>query len=237
MYDAKYIKKIENIIKEILSGLNGEGERIIEHCQRVGENSADINRDYDAFSDYTTAYCAGFLHDIGKIMVPEGILVEKPALSKEEYNIIKKHPEDGVRKLKEIEKEHHIYFNNEIFDAVLYHHKNYDGSGYPENGATEGIKGKEIPLLGRIVHLADYYDAMIHRKAKGSIVKFILSLPEKITKKEQIKMLEKEKGILFDPYLVDIFVDILKKPISTFLDTIDYKYNGDNRNYYANGDY
>ncbi|PGL71374.1 HD-GYP domain-containing protein [Bacillus sp. AFS055030] len=133
----------------------------------------------------------GLLHDIGKIGIPEHILLKDDKLTEDEYNTIKKHPVIGYDIIKHID----IFNENGILDIVLYHHERYDGKGYPE-----GLKGNQIPLTARIVAIADSYDAMISNRLyrKG------MSL------EDCLKEIENNKGIQFDPEITDVFLSLFE---------------------------
>jgi putative nucleotidyltransferase with HDIG domain len=92
---------------------------------------------------------AGLLHDIGKVGIPDSILLKAGELTKEEYNFIKRHPLIGA------EIVNACTGLKELVPGVLYHHEHYDGSGYPF-----GLKGEDIPLLARVISLADAFDAI-----------------------------------------------------------------------------
>lgn len=94
-------------------------------------------------------HIAAHLHDIGKIGVPDAVLLKEGKLDKEEWEQMKKHPEIGAEILS---KSQHL---GELKDIVLHHHERYDGSGYPS-----GIQGKQIPLGSRIIAICDSIDAM-----------------------------------------------------------------------------
>ncbi|WP_442510620.1 HD-GYP domain-containing protein [Novipirellula sp. SH528] len=94
-------------------------------------------------------YMAGLLHDIGKIGVPDSILGKPSRLTNEEFSIVARHPEIGYSILK------HLKQLDFVLPGVLHHHECIDGSGYPH-----GLAGEEIPLMGRILAVADAYDAM-----------------------------------------------------------------------------
>lgn len=138
-------------------------------------------------NELKNAKIAGILHDIGKIGIPDEILKKPEKLTKEEYEIIKKH----VLYAKEILEP--ISEMKDIIPAIYYHHERYDGKGYPE-----GKKGEEIPLLARIISIVDAFDAMAsdrpYRKA----------LSAKKIRREFLK----NKGKQFDPYLVDEFLSL-----------------------------
>ena len=92
---------------------------------------------------------ASVLHDIGKIGIEDRILRKPEQLNPEEYNTIKGHSDMGAEIIE------HVQQLREIVPGVRYHHEQIDGSGYPD-----GLKGKEIPILAKIVAVADTYDAM-----------------------------------------------------------------------------
>jgi response regulator RpfG family c-di-GMP phosphodiesterase/signal transduction histidine kinase len=130
------------------------------------------------------------LHDIGKLGVPDGILLKKGPLSDEEWQIMKKHPEIGANLLA------HFDSLKDVSQIILAHQECYDGSGYPK-----GLKGEEIPLFARIIGVADAWHAMTidrpYRKALEPAV--------------AISELFKFKGKQFDPDIVDALVKGLKR--------------------------
>jgi len=130
------------------------------------------------------------LHDIGKMGVPDGILLKNGPLNEEEWQIMKKHPEIGANLLA------HFDSLKEVSKIILAHQECFDGSGYPE-----GLKGEEIPLFARIIGVADAWHAMTidrpYRKALEPAV--------------AISELFKYKGKQFDPDIVDALVKGLKK--------------------------
>lgn len=131
------------------------------------------------------------LHDIGKIGITDSILRKKSKLTPKEYEIIKMHPKIGAEIIRA------IHFLKDVVPVVLHHHERWDGKGYPS-----GLKEKEIPLLARIVGIADAYQALIsdrpYRKA--------------YPKKEALEILKKEAGVKFDQDLVDILIRLESNP-------------------------
>jgi cyclic di-GMP phosphodiesterase len=110
---------------------------------------------------------AGFLHDIGKIGVPDAILFKQGALDQEEWKNIKRHPLIGYEVIREID------FLKFAADIVLSHHEHYDGTGYPK-----GMQGKQIPLGARIFAIADALDAMTSDRPYRAAVQMETALAE-----------------------------------------------------------
>ncbi|MEK6715122.1 MAG: HD domain-containing phosphohydrolase [Candidatus Omnitrophota bacterium] len=130
-----------------------------------------------------------FLHDIGKQYTPREILHKEGSLTKEEWDMLKRHPIDGAEIFEQIEG------LEEVARIIRYHQEKYDGTGYPD-----GLKAGAIPLGARIAAVLDAFDAMTnsrpYRKKPFSI-------------KDAVKELIKEKGRQFDPELVDVFAEVL----------------------------
>ena len=130
----------------------------------------------------------GLFHDIGKIGVPDSILLKTDKLTDDEYSEIKNHPSIGA----------HILSNASMFADIIpivkHHHERFDGKGYPGK-----LKGEDIPYLARITAVADTFDAMTSKRAYREP----LSLD--VVKSE----FEKNKGTQFDPDIADVFLDIL----------------------------
>lgn len=129
----------------------------------------------------------GLLHDIGKIAIPEKILLKPGKLTPEEYEIIKTHPELGERLIQGIEK------LKLISNWLKSHHERYDGKGYPE-----GLVGEEIPISSRIIAIADTYDAMTSTRSYRAA----------LSHQEAIDEIRKCSGSQFDPKLAELFIEI-----------------------------
>lgn len=153
--------------------------RMLVVAQKIGEKIGLSDYDLNRLSLLVT------LHDIGKINISEEILTKKSPLNEGEWEIIKKHPEIGYRVARATEEFAHIA------EDILAHHERWDGLGYPR-----GLKGKEIPLLARIVAIADAYEVM----SNGRPYKRPLS------KEEIIAEYKRCSGTHFDPELVDVFL-------------------------------
>src|SRR3989339_62774 len=132
---------------------------------------------------------AALLHDVGKIGITEVILNKPSRLTDGEYEIMKKHVEEGVKILV------NVPFLEEATRMVKYHHEKYDGTGYPDR-----LKGQEIPIGARILTITDSYDAMISERI----------YKKNKTVEEAISELKRCSGTQFDPAILDVFLEVLK---------------------------
>ncbi len=160
------------------------------HSERVAEYAVGLAR-YLRMPDSEVRLLEEvcILHDIGKIGIPEDILIKPTVLSKEEWEQVKKHPALGVDILSSLE------FLNPGISAILGHHERQDGKGYPL-----GLEGKGITVLTAILSVADAYDAMTSDR----------SYRKAFSQEEAIKRLEEDKGKQFSAQIVDAFVRFLK---------------------------
>lgn len=159
------------------------------HSDRVSEYSYLIGKYLNLpEEDLKRLKLGGLFHDIGKIGVPDSILLKTERLTDDEYSEIKNHPAIGA----------HILSNATMFQDIIpivkHHHERYDGKGYPGK-----LQGENIPYLARITAIADTYDAMTSKRAYRD------PLSIDIVKAE----FEKNSGTQFDPKLVPVFLDIL----------------------------
>ncbi len=173
------------------------------HSDRVSEYSVLIGK-YLGLpeSDLKTLRIGGLFHDIGKLGVPDSILLKAGKLSDNEYSEVKNHPSIGA----------HILSSASIFKDIIpivkHHHERYDGHGYPSQ-----LEGENIPYFARITSIADSFDAMTSKRAYRD------SMPiEKV-----ISEFENCKGTQFDPKLTDLFLDILRNHFDE-IESIKEKY-------------
>ena len=134
-------------------------------------------------------YYIALLHDCGKIGIPDNILGKPGKLTTEEFEIIKSHTTRGgeiLSNFKSLEN---------AGQGALYHHERYDGKGYPQ-----GLKGEEIPLIARIICVADSFDAMNSSRVYR----------ERLSKDYIISEFESHKGAQFDPKIADIMLGLIK---------------------------
>ncbi|QCJ44247.1 HD-GYP domain-containing protein [Bacillus sp. S3] len=176
-----------------------------DHSQNAAWYAVEIAKKMNLPNHVIVAvHQGGLLHDIGKIGIPEHILVKPDKLTAKEYSIIKQHPVIGHEIIK-----HVTCFNeNGVLDLVLYHHERYDGTGYPK-----GLMGNEIPLAARIMAIADTFDAMTSNR----VYRNALSL------EQALQEIKKNSGTQFDPFITDVFLSLFDNKqehgISTYEDS------------------
>ena len=159
------------------------------HSDRVSEFAVLIGKYLNiSTEDLRTLQIGGLFHDIGKIGVPDSILLKTAKLTDDEYSEIKNHPTIGAHILSTA-----TIFQN-LIPIVKHHHERYDGNGYPSK-----LKGEDIPYLARITAVADTFDAMTSKRTYRD------ALPLDVVKAE----VERCKGSQFDPKIADVFLDIL----------------------------
>lgn len=138
------------------------------------------------------------LHDIGKVAIPDHILLKPGKLTPEEYTYMKRHVDFGVSALrKEIRNEDEIpSFIKTALDIVGYHHEKFDGSGYPNH-----LKAEDIPLPGRLMAIIDVFDALINERV----------YKKAYTLDESIAIIKEGIGVHFDPDITEGFLSIIDK--------------------------
>jgi len=161
-----------------------------KHMKDIAEYSVEIaNKLGLSDNDIENIRKAALLHDLGKISVPDHILMKPGKLSEEEMEVIKKHPANGAKIIEPVEQLKHA-------TKIIKHHQEcYNGTGYPQ-----GLRGEDIPLGARIIAVADAYGAMTTTRP----YRIALSIGD------AVKELKKCAGTQFDPHLVEIFISILE---------------------------
>ncbi len=175
-----------------------------DHIQRISKYCEDISRNIPIvkireqnmseidFIEIISISC--MLHDIGKISIPDSILMKPGALTEDEFKIMQQHTVIGSETLKKISK---TSIDNPYvimgIDIAKSHHEWWDGNGYPDN-----LKGEEIPLCARIVCISDVYDALISERP----------YKKPYSHKKSLDIILAHKGTQFDPYIVDIFMSL-----------------------------
>lgn len=200
--NTKLKKAYLDIVQTIRATVEAKDSYTRGHSDRVSAYSVLLGKYLHLNADEQEILkIGGLFHDVGKIGIPDTILLKNGKLTDEEYNEIKKHPQIGANILGESE-----LFKN-IIPFVKYHHERYDGRGYPE-----GLIGDNIPYVARIAAVADSFDAMSSRRVYRD------SLPKEIVREEIVKNL----GTQFDPEIGSTFLDIIDNhydEIQTIKDT------------------
>lgn len=193
----RYAQKVKSNYIELTSALanalDSRDSYTWHHSENVSKYSLMIAEKMNLPKNICDNIRVGaLLHDIGKIGIPEDILTKPGKLTDEEYNLIKNHTKIGYNMIKHVSNFH----ENGVLDIILYHHERYDGKGYPK-----GLKGNEIPLVARIVAIADTYDAMISKRIYRNEFDLKYTLSE----------IRKNKETQFDPEIADVFLNLFKK--------------------------
>jgi diguanylate cyclase (GGDEF)-like protein/PAS domain S-box-containing protein len=194
VYRQKLLEKKSirsSIVESLKKSLEEKNMETNEHTERVAGYALVIGEKINLkISELDELILASTLHDIGKIAVNEDVLLKPGKLTKEEFELMKTHTEKGYRIINALSE------LGNVAKCVLTHHERWDGFGYPL-----GLMGEEIPLMARIINIADSYDVMttdrIYKKAMG--------------KDEAIKELKKCSGTQFDPKIVECFVSYIEE--------------------------
>jgi HD-GYP domain-containing protein (c-di-GMP phosphodiesterase class II) len=178
-------------LKALTSSIDAKDQYTRGHSERVAFISrwiAERLADTEPLSEEQIhkIYLAGLLHDIGKIGVDESVLRKRGRLTEEEFGCIKKHPSIGAGILREIKQ------MRDIVPGVLYHHERIDGRGYPN-----GLVGSQIPLIGKIVGLADSFDAMTSKR----------TYRDAMTVDKALEQIEEGLGTQLDERVGRVFLD------------------------------
>ena len=194
MYKRKLIERKSisgSIILSLEATLSEKSFETKEHIERIKKLALKLGQKLNLPENRIEELSLlATLHDIGKVAIPESILAKEGNLNKKEWELIKRHPEIGSNIASSSPQISHIA--NAIFAA----HEYWDGSGYPR-----GLKGKNIPLISRIVHIIDAFDVMRSGRPYKKPVK----------KSNAIKELKARAGTQFDPALVEEFISILEQ--------------------------
>ncbi len=193
----KEIELFVNSLRKVIQALEAKDIYTRGHSDRVAQFSMILGhklRDELDMLPYgeISLYYAAELHDLGKVHLSDAVLKKAGKLSPEEWEQMKRHPIESVEIVKPLKK----WFGKIILDGVLYHHENFDGTGYPY-----GKKRDEVNILARIIRVADSFDAMItdrpYRKA--------------LTHHQVISELKAGRGTKYDPKVIDAFLEAYKE--------------------------
>ena len=183
---TSYDNQLEGIVKGVIATLELKDPYTRGHSERVASYALLLAKEIDKFSkeELKSFYYACLLHDIGKVHIPDRILMKPERLTNEEFEIIKLHPSVGAEAVKNVEG---------IKDSICVirsHHERWDGKGYPQQ-----LMGEEIPLLARVTSVADAFDAMTSSRS------YRAAMPVE----EAYRRIIDGKGSQFDPMLVEEF--------------------------------
>ena len=193
--NARLYENSENMyfstISSLASAIEARDRYTANHAQRIGSCSTLIAKEMGLDENYTRMLsAAGILHDIGKIGIPDQILLKNGRLTKGEYEVMKRHPEIGAEILDKLNG------MDEIKTIIRHHHEHFDGGGYPD-----GLKGHAIALGSRIVSIVDAFEAMTSCRPYRKAMPVELALEE----------LNRNAGTQFDPEVVAIFNKIFNE--------------------------
>ena len=185
-------RRVLGIARTLVEAMEAKDPNIKEHLRSVSSLSLRIGREISLSEEQMGALANGaLLHDVGKIGIPDHILQKTVRLTEEEYTVIKQHPELGVGILTPVEE------MESALPVVKHHHERYDGRGYPD-----GLEGEDIPLIARIVSVADAFDSMIRARPYGYGVSQDAALEE----------IRENSGTQFDPRIVSVLLEVVYAP-------------------------
>jgi HD-GYP domain-containing protein (c-di-GMP phosphodiesterase class II) len=183
----QYIKDLlVGLTRSLTAAIDAKDAYTYGHSERVARAAVELGRELGLQEDeLSDIYIAGLLHDIGKIGVRDDVLTKRGPLTDEEFKHIQQHPVIGHRILADVHAISHL------LPGVLYHHERYDGRGYPE-----GLKGDGIPLLARILAVADSFDAMNTSRPYRTAMP-----PARVD-----EILRQGSGTQWDPLVIDAYI-------------------------------
>lgn len=188
LYESIYAN-LMNTFKSLVTSIQVRDHYTEQHSARVSEMAVKIcARLHLTPSEAESMRIASWLHDVGKISIPDHVLLKPGNLTAEEEQIIRQHSVIGDHILS------HVVLLDKERNIIRHHHERWDGQGYPD-----GLSGKDIPLLSRILTVADSFDAMISDRPYRKGLSMAMAIGE----------LEKGKNTQFDGGIVDIFRDVL----------------------------
>jgi putative nucleotidyltransferase with HDIG domain len=177
------------VLSAIMHTLDLRDRMTARHCAAVARYAREIAL-ASGFSeeDQELVHTAGLMHDIGKFIFPDRILKTDTKLTEEDWQIIKMHPYQGAKVVRQMEG------YGPVGDIILAHHERWDGKGYPR-----GLAGEQIPALSRIISVADTYDVMTARD----------SYRKPVSSFEAIQELQRVSGTQLDGRFVEVFIEVL----------------------------
>lgn len=171
--------------------LGERDEYTLQHSDRVRGICHEMGKRLGLTrEEVRTLTVAALLHDVGKIGIPDVVLLKNGKLDDAEWEIMKTHSEKGEQIFKALE----VSEGRSVAAAIRSHHEYFNGDGYPD-----GLAGEDIPLLARVIAVTDSYDAMTTRR----------SYQKARSHKDTMKIINEESGTKLDPYIVDLFSRVI----------------------------
>lgn len=187
----KIKQREEEIALKLVSLTSYRDEETGAHVRRIGLYAAAMAKALGwASHEIDDIRVAAPMHDIGKIGIPDKILLKRGKLSDAEFAIMKRHTEIGAKML----QDSHIPTLDMAADIALCHHEKWDGSGYPRE-----LRGEEIPIAARITAIVDIYDALVHERV----------YKKAMSEKDAIALMTSMAGFHLDPNLFKVFLELL----------------------------
>src|SRR5882672_10595650 len=192
------LERAEAVLFSLARSIEGKDPYTHGHCERLAEYSASLGKHLGLAEDVLTALRrAGVVHDVGKIAVPDSIILKPGGLSPEEWKLMREHPVVGERICEPL-KSFRL-----VLPIIRHHHEKFDGSGYPD-----GLRGENIPITARVLQIVDVYDALTTERP----YKKAFSITEALqTMKEEVG-----KG-WWDPQIFDEFEKLMRSGTAEFL--------------------
>ena len=187
-------------VRALVAAVDAKDTYTRGHSERVGVYSSRIARELGCKNEFIERiYLAGLLHDIGKIGIPDAIIIKPSSLEPEEYEVMKRHPEIGAGILESVS------FLADIVPCVRHHHEWYDGSdrGYPDR-----LRGDKIPFPSRIILVADTVEAMSSDRPYR----------RSLALERVIEEIQTYSGTQFDPVCADAFLAIIEREGEDFIE-------------------